>query len=64
MIITMQLIIMIRWKIFQPFFIIMPTGEGTGLELSLRYDIIRAPGGDIKVESIEGAVVNLTYCCR
>jgi len=41
-------------KIFQPFFTTKPTGEGTGLGLSLSYDIIKAHGGALKVESIEG----------
>jgi signal transduction histidine kinase len=44
----------IRQKIFQPFFTTKPTGEGTGLGLSLSYDIIKAHGGEIKVESKEG----------
>jgi signal transduction histidine kinase len=43
-----------RNKIFQPFFTTKPTGEGTGLGLSLSYDIIKAHGGKIEVESKEG----------
>jgi len=40
-------------KIYQPFFTTKPTGQGTGLGLSLAYDIIKAHGGEIKVESKE-----------
>jgi signal transduction histidine kinase len=42
----------IKDKIFQPFFTTKPTGSGTGLGLSLSYDIIKAHGGQLKVESI------------
>jgi signal transduction histidine kinase len=42
-------------KIFQPFFTTKPTGEGTGLGLSLSYDIInKGHGGELKVDSKEG----------
>jgi two-component system NtrC family sensor kinase len=56
----------IKAKIFQPFFTTKPTGEGTGLGLSLAYDIVtKGHGGTLEVESVEGEgttfVVKLPY---
>jgi signal transduction histidine kinase len=44
----------IKEKIFQPFFTTKPTGSGTGLGLSLSYDIVKVHGGELKVEKREG----------
>jgi|KBSSwiStaDraftv2_1062776.scaffolds.fasta_scaffold240981_2 signal transduction histidine kinase len=50
----------IKEKIFQPFFTTKPTGQGTGLGLSLAYDIVKAHGGEIKVETKEGEGTEFT----
>ncbi len=55
----------IKEKIFQPFFTTKPTGQGTGLGLSLSYDIVKAHGGELRVETKEGEgsefVIQLTF---
>jgi signal transduction histidine kinase len=53
----------IRDKIFQPFFTTKPTGQGTGLGLSLAYDIVtKGHGGSLEVASVEGH--GTEFCIR
>ena len=51
----------LKSKIFQPFFTTKPTGQGTGLGLSLAYDIVtKSHGGTIELDSVEGAGTTFT----
>ena len=50
----------IKEKIFQPFFTTKPTGQGTGLGLSLSYDIVKAHGGEIKTQTKENEGTTFT----
>jgi len=50
----------IKDKIFQPFFTTKPTGQGTGLGLSLSYDIVKSHGGELKHETTEGEGTTFT----
>ena len=51
----------VKDKIFQPFFTTKPTGQGTGLGLSMSYDIItKGHGGELKVETKEGEGTTFT----
>jgi signal transduction histidine kinase len=47
-------------KIYHPFFTTKPAGQGTGLGLSLSYDIIKAHGGELKVDTKEGEGAEFT----
>lgn len=51
---VLAFLILLKKKFFQPFFTTKPTGQGTGLGLSLSYDIVKAHGGEVKMETREG----------
>ncbi len=50
----------VKDKIFQPFFTTKPAGQGTGLGLSLSYDVVKAHGGSLELESKEGEGTKFT----
>lgn len=54
----------VKEKMFDPFFTTKPTGEGTGLGLSLATDIIKRHNGDINVDSLDGEGTVFTICIR
>ena len=51
----------VKAKIFQPFFTTKPAGQGTGLGLSLSYDIVKAHGGEIKIGNLATGQVGTTF---
>jgi signal transduction histidine kinase len=51
----------VRDKIFQPFFTTKPTGQGTGLGLSLSYDIVKAHGGEFEIHTEEGKYTEFVF---
>ncbi|HLX90693.1 MAG TPA: HAMP domain-containing sensor histidine kinase [Puia sp.] len=47
-------------KVFQPFFTTKPPGQGTGLGLSISYEMVKAHGGELKVDTREGEYTEFT----